>query len=70
LGHVLMDHCSALVVDVDPTEANGAAERESALRMLARSAPKAKSLAADKNNDTAAPATRRPAKIVVAHGPE
>jgi transposase len=54
MGHVLMDHRSALVVDVDLTEANGTAERESALRMLARSAPKAKSLAADKNYDTAA----------------
>ena len=54
LGHVLMDNRTALVVDVDLTEANGTAERESALRMLKRSAPKAKSLAADKNYDTAA----------------
>ena len=43
MGHVLMDRRSALVEDVDLTEANGTAERESALRMLARNAPKAKS---------------------------
>ncbi|MCF7983444.1 MAG: antibiotic biosynthesis monooxygenase [Thiohalocapsa sp.] len=49
-----MDNRSAPVVDVDLTEANGTAEPESALRMLARSAPKANSLAADKSYGTAA----------------
>lgn len=35
-GHVLMENRNGLVVDVDFTEANGRAEREAALRMLAR----------------------------------
>jgi hypothetical protein len=41
-----MDDRSALVIDVELPEANGTAERDSALRMLKRSAPKAKSLGA------------------------
>jgi transposase len=35
-GHVLMENRHGLVVDVDLTEANGRAERESAMRMLHR----------------------------------
>jgi transposase len=54
MGHVLMENRNALVMDVDTTEANGIAERESATRMLGRSAPKAKSVGGDKNYDTAA----------------
>ena len=53
MGHVLIDNRTALVVDVELTEANGTAEREAALRMLKRSAPTAKSVGADKNYDTA-----------------
>jgi len=36
LGHVLMEHRQGLPVDVEITEANGLAERETALRMLKR----------------------------------
>lgn len=52
MGHVLMENRHALVVDVDLTEANGKAEREAALRMLKRSAQRAKTLGADKGYDT------------------
>jgi transposase len=53
MGHVLMENRNGLVIDVETTEANGTAEREAAARMLGRSAPRAKSLGADKNYDTA-----------------
>lgn len=46
-----MDNRHGLIVDVETT---GTAEREAALVMLKRSAPRAKSLGADKGYDTAA----------------
>ncbi len=55
LGHVLMDNRSKLAVDTRLTLANGTAEREAALDMLA-SLPgeQRKTVGADKNYDTAA----------------
>ena len=53
LGHALMENRNGLVVDVETTEANGRAERQAAVKMLRRSARRAKSLGADKNYDTA-----------------
>jgi len=53
-GHVLMEHRSALIVDMDLTQADGRAEREAALAMLRR-LPKRKrrrTVAADKAYDT------------------
>lgn len=67
MDHVLIDNRTALMVDVDLTEAHGTAERESALRMLKRSAPKAKSLDADKNYDTATFGCTCPALGLSAH---
>lgn len=52
MGHVLMENRNGLVVDVETTEANGRAERQAAEKMLKRSAPRAKSLGADKGYDT------------------
>ena len=34
-GHLLMEHRNALIVDIELTEANGYAERDTALEMLA-----------------------------------
>ena len=50
MGHVLMEHCHGLAVDVEITAANGAAEREAALQMLKRRG--ARTVAADKAYDT------------------
>lgn len=49
-----MDNRHGLIVDVETTRATGTAEREAALVMLKRRAPRAKSLGADKGYDTAA----------------
>jgi transposase len=56
MTHALMENRNGLIVDLETTEATGTAEREAAERMLARHKrrnPKAKSLGADKNYDTA-----------------
>jgi len=53
-GHVLMEHRSALIVDMELTQADGYAERSAAARMLGR-LPKRKrrrTVAADKAYDT------------------
>jgi transposase len=53
MGHILMDNRHALVVDVEITHANGTAEREAALKMLARQKRKARriTVGADKGYD-------------------
>jgi transposase len=53
-GHLLMEHRNALLVDIELTEANGYAERETALEMLGR-LPRSKrrrTVAGDKGYDT------------------
>ncbi|TSE18190.1 hypothetical protein Talka_02313 [Tepidimonas alkaliphilus] len=52
MGHILMDNRHGLVVDVEITHASGAAEREAALKMLARQKRKARlTVGADKGYD-------------------
>jgi len=53
-GHLLMEHRSALIVDAELTVADGYAERQTALDMLARLPPMARrrTIAADKAYDT------------------
>jgi transposase len=55
LGHLLMEHRNALLVDIELTEANGYAERDAALSMLGRLPPskRRRTVAADKAYDTA-----------------
>jgi hypothetical protein len=55
-GRLLMEHRSALIVDVELTEANGYAERDAALELLGRLPTRARrrTVAADKGYDTAA----------------
>ena len=53
MAHVLMEHRQGLPVDVEFTEANGFAERETAIRLIKRQARgKRCTLAADKGYDT------------------
>jgi transposase len=54
-GHLLMEHRSALIVDLELTEASGFAERDAALEMLGRLPPRARrrTVAGDKGYDTA-----------------
>ncbi len=51
-GHVLMENRNGLVVDVELTEANGRAERESGLRMLHRLGRRGATVGADKGFDS------------------
>jgi transposase len=53
-GHILMEHRSALIVDMELTQADGRAEREAALDMLHRlpERKRRRTLAADKAYDT------------------
>ncbi len=53
-GHVLMEHRSALIVDMELTQADGRAEREAALQMLRKLPPRRRrrTVAADKAYDT------------------
>lgn len=51
-GHVLMENRNGLVVDAMVTEANGTAEREAALQMLARRPAARVTVGADKAYDT------------------
>jgi transposase len=54
MGHTLMDHRHGLIVDVEVTEANGYAERATALKLLDRNAARERrTVAADKAYDTA-----------------
>jgi transposase len=54
-GHLLMEHRNALLVDIELTEADGYAERDAALEMLARlpRQRRRRTVAADKAYDTA-----------------
>ena len=54
-GHLLMEHRNALLVDIELTEANGYAERDTALEMLARlpASRRRRTVAGDKGYDTA-----------------
>src|SRR5207245_2397458 len=53
-GHLLMEHRNALLVDIELSEANGYAERDTALEMLARLpvSQRRRTLAGDKAYDT------------------
>jgi transposase len=53
-GHLLMEHRNALLVDIELSEANGYAERDTALEMLGRLPPtkRRRTLAGDKAYDT------------------
>lgn len=53
MGHALMDNRNGLVVDVTVTEANGRADREAALQLLARHAKRGATVVADKGHDSA-----------------
>lgn len=54
MGHVLMEHRQGLALDVEITEASGFAEREAALKMLARQPERSgRTVAGDKGYDTA-----------------
>jgi transposase len=54
MGHTLMDHRHGLIVDVEVTEADGYAERATALKLLDRNAARERrTVAADKAYDTA-----------------
>jgi transposase len=54
-GHLLMEHRNALLVDIELSEANGYAERDTALEMLARlpATKRRRTVAGDKAYDTA-----------------
>jgi transposase len=54
-GHLLMEHRNALLVDIELTEADGYAERATALEMLARlpASKRRRTVAGDKAYDTA-----------------
>ena len=53
IGHVLMEHRQGLAVDVEITQATGTAEREAAVKMLARQrARTGRTVAGDKAYDT------------------
>jgi len=54
-GHLLMEHRNALLVDIELSEANGYAERDTALEMLARlpAMKRRRTVAGDKAYDTA-----------------
>ena len=53
-GHLLMEHRNALIVDIELSEANGYAERDTALEMLSRLPPtkRRRTVAGDKGYDT------------------
>jgi transposase len=54
MGHTLMEHRHGLIVDVEVTEADGYAERATALKLLDRNAARERrTVAADKAYDTA-----------------
>jgi transposase len=53
MGHLLMENRNGLIVDARLTEANGTAERTTALEMIADNAGARSTVGADKNYDTA-----------------
>jgi transposase len=53
MGHLLMENRNGLIVDARLTEANGTAERTTALEMIADNAGAKSTVGADKNYDTA-----------------
>ena len=53
MGHVMMENRNALIVDARLTEANGTAERATALEMIDNNAAPGSTVAGDKNYDTA-----------------
>ncbi len=54
MGHTLMDHRHGLIVDVEVTQANGYAERETAIKLLDRhDSRERRTVSADKAYDTA-----------------
>lgn len=53
MSHVLMENRNGLVVDVATTQANGKAERQAALKRLAKHAKRGATVGADKDDDTA-----------------
>lgn len=53
IGHLMAENRHALIVDACLTEADGTAEREAALAMIADTAPPGSTAGADKNYDTA-----------------
>ena len=53
LGHVLLDHRHGLVANVCATHATGTAERDAAVVVLEASAPRGRTVAADKGYDVA-----------------
>jgi transposase len=54
MGHTLMDHRHGLIVDVEVTQANGHAERETAIKLLDRNdSRERRTVSADKAYDTA-----------------
>jgi IS5 family transposase len=53
MGHLMTENRHALIVDACLTEANGTAEREAALAMIADTAPAGSTVGGDKNYDTA-----------------
>lgn len=52
MAHILMENRNGLIVDVAVSEANGTAERQEALRMLACNAKRGSTVGADKGYDT------------------
>ena len=53
MGHLMMENRNGLIVDARLTEANGTAERTTALDMIADNAKPGSTVGADKNYDTA-----------------
>ena len=53
MGHVMIENRNGLIVDARVTEANGTAERETALDMIADNARPGSTVGGDKNYDTA-----------------
>jgi transposase len=53
MGHLMMENRNALIVDARVTEANGTAERETALDMIEDNAKLGSTVGGDKNYDTA-----------------
>jgi transposase len=53
MGHLLMENRNGLIVDARLTEANGTAERSTALEMIADNAKPGSTVGGDKNYDTA-----------------
>jgi transposase len=52
MTHVMMEHRSGLIVDVETTESSGRAEREAALAMIARRCRQGATIGADRGYDT------------------